>query len=89
MIRVLHRIYSDVTTMNLGKLSPNRKRKVRSFLHILVENLGEIDYEKIKKLLILHSEVQPWHENLFDGIKPTLERIKVYYSSLKRLGIIK
>jgi hypothetical protein len=52
-----------------------------------VANLQELNEEKLKKLLELHSKVQPWHTNLSKGVKPTIERIETYYLSPDRLRV--
>lgn len=83
-MRALHRIYSDIKEVKLGNLGKNRKDKIRLFLQILVANLERLETKKIKQLLELHSEVQPWHKNLPLGIKPTINRIESYYSDSKR-----
>ena len=84
VIRVLHRIYTDIENFNL-KIGESQKQKVRYFCQVLVTNLGELDAKKIKRLLELHSKVQPWHKNLSKGIKPTIERIEIYFNSQSRL----
>ncbi len=86
VIRALHRIFSDVKYFNLD-IGKKRKTKIRYFLQILVDNLEKFDDKKIEQLLELHSKVQPWHEKLFNGIKPTVERIKIYYDDKSRLRV--
>jgi len=81
VIRALHRIYSDLKELKLNELSKQRRRKVRYFLQILFANLPEIDKNKLKKLLKMHSRAQPWHKNLQRGIESTIKRIDDYYKS--------
>jgi len=85
VIRTLHRIFSDVTNLNLS-IGKQQNKKIKYFLQVLVANLKEFDKTKLKKLLELHSKIQPWHKNLSKGIKPTIDRIKKYYLSNKKLA---
>ena len=85
VIRALHRIFSDIEELKIKKLGNNRKNKIKWFLQILVETLEDLDTKRLKKLLELHSKVQPWHKNMSNGIKPTIERIEIYYHSPDRL----
>ncbi|MFQ5532086.1 MAG: hypothetical protein ACE5ES_05725, partial [Candidatus Nanoarchaeia archaeon] len=86
VIRALHRIFADVTNFNL-RVGKQHKKKIKYFLQVLVYNLVEFDKIKLKKLLEIHSKVQPWHKNLSRGINPTIERIEGYYFSKDRLKV--
>lgn len=74
-LRALHRIYSDMKKFKTPSLSRNRKPKIRKLLQNIPRDLT---LDKIKDLLQIHSETQPWHSELKEGIEPTIERIKVY-----------
>lgn len=83
VIRALHRIFADVKKFNLN-VKRQQNKKIKYFLQVLNKNLSEgFDEKKLKQLLELHSKVQPWHKSLSKGVTPTIERIKVYYSSKK------
>ncbi len=82
-LRALHRIFSDKEIYKIESLGRNRKLKVKLFIRIIIENIKEINQEKLKNLLELHSKVQPWHKELKKGIQPTIDRIKRYYQSQK------
>ncbi len=80
-IRTLHRIQSDVESYGLD-WSKHRIRKKRTFLRIVKDNGGEyLDNGILEELLRVHTEFQPWHDNLEQGIKPTIEIIKTYLNS--------
>lgn len=72
-LRALHRIYSDIESY---KSVPGRhhKKKIRS----LLQNISSLNEQEVSELLKVHTEAQPWHANLENGIKPTIERIKSY-----------
>lgn len=78
-LRTLHRIYSDVVRYNL-LLGRQQKEKIRKFLRILIDNIGDYDEKKFRELLELNSKVQPWHKDLSKGIEPTIKRINDYCS---------
>ncbi len=80
-LRVLHRIFSDITSDNISHLGHNRKNKIKWFLQILIGNIKNFNRDNFLQLLKLHSKIQPWHENLSKGIKPTMKRIETYYSN--------
>ncbi len=82
-IRALHRIYSDVKSNNIIHFGENRKNKIKSILQIMFRIIPEFDRNKFNELLKIHAEIQPWHENLLNGISPTIERIEINYSSKK------
>jgi len=83
ILRTIHRIYADYVNYKISSMGRNRSEKIRKFLQILYLNLNDLDKKKLKKLLELHSKVQPWHKNLIKGIKPAIERIENYYISRK------
>ena len=78
-LRALHRIYSDIENYKCvpGRHQNKKINHLLSYVYISLTNndLGE--------LLKLHAEMQPWHDNLKNGIEPTLERIKAYRKSRK------
>jgi len=74
-LRALHRIYSDIEKFRLGELSKPRRKVARKILQNIPKNLSE---KKIKYLLRIHSETQPWHPEMKSGIEPTMERIRNY-----------
>jgi hypothetical protein len=86
VIRALHRIFSDVSSLNI-KVGHQQNKKVKYFLQILLENLKEFNEKNLKILLEENSKAQLWHKNLLEGIKPTIERIKQYYFSEGRLRV--
>ncbi len=82
-LRALHRIFSDVKYFGLSdKLSKNRKEKIR----IMLRNLGrtKLTIPDISDLLQVHSQSQPWHPEMEEGIKPTIERIEQYMEVKQR-----
>jgi hypothetical protein len=82
-IRAIHRIQSDITEQNLY-WSKSRKKKRNKILQLIRKNFVEpIDSKKLASLLKIHSEVQPWHDNLEAGIKPTVELIQNYLLSFR------
>lgn len=73
-LRALHRIYSDITTMNV-KPGRHQGQKIRKF----IQNVPcGINGSYLRDLLTIHSETQPWHDNLKEGIESTIERIGQY-----------
>lgn len=72
-LRALHRIYSDIQTMDV---TPGRhqKEKIKRF----IGNLCGVDIALIRDSLEFHSKTQPWHDNLSQGIEPTIARIEQY-----------
>lgn len=79
-LRALHRIYSDVRRYGCVP-GRHQTKKIRTFLQYLPESLSE---DKIRELLMVHSETQPWHPELQEGVEPTIERIAIYISSRKK-----
>jgi hypothetical protein len=48
----------------------------------MLQNLPrKLPKEKIRRVLEVHSQTQPWHPELVDGIEPTIERIEMYKAS--------
>jgi len=83
VIRALHRIYSDLKEHNLT-LSIRRKEKKRKFLQIIHENAGAFLNEKILDIVLRkNAEVQPWHNNLSDGIESTKKAICQYLQNFE------
>lgn len=81
VIRTLHRIYSDCNSYEL-KLSQNRDKKVRKFLQILRDNIGDVlNRKNLESLLAANTYAQPWHSNLGAGELPTSDRIMNYLHS--------
>lgn len=80
-LRSLHRIYSDIEKYgcNAGR---HQKEKIRNILRNLP--LDKLNDENLRNLLMVHSETQPWHPELLDGVEPTIERINVYRNSKRR-----
>jgi hypothetical protein len=73
-LRGLHRIYSDIQSYGCN---PGRHQKAK--INQLIQNIPkEITPEHMKFLLRIHSETQPWHNNLREGIGSTIERIERY-----------
>lgn len=77
-LRALHRIYADVVQFGL---TPRKSRKDK--IRTLAKNvaISELKSQDIRGLLKDHSETQPWHDNLEEGIDPTVERIETYRES--------
>src|SRR3989344_875132 len=78
-LRALHRIYSDITHYGC-RTSRHHKKKMRYMLQKVDLILTG---EQVRELLKIHSETQPWHPELQEGIEPTIERIKLYNTSKK------
>jgi len=72
-LRALHRIYADVISYGC-KPGRHRKEKIRKML----SNIPDFDKEKLRELLKIHSQTQPWHPELREGIEPTIEKIEMY-----------
>jgi hypothetical protein len=79
-MRALHRICSDIESYGC---TPGRhqKAKLREFMQRIPEG---IDADAIRYLLHVHTDAQPWHENLEGGIEPTIARIEAYRSAPNR-----
>jgi hypothetical protein len=73
-LRALHRICADITSYCLTP-SRHHKSKMRDLLRNIPEKL---DPAHLKILLTIHTNTQPWHNNLQEGIEPTIERIEKY-----------
>lgn len=67
-LRALHRAISDI--------KPNQQtgKSRRDLISQMIKKVP-FNEQTIEKLLYTHTENQPWHENLEEGIKPTIERI--------------
>ena len=77
-LRALHRIYSDIAKFYIGDIGRHRKARINK----MIKNIPySFSLDTLTELLKVHSETQPWHSNLEDGIEPTIERIKVYRDS--------
>lgn len=74
-LRALHRIYSDIREYKC-KLSKHHKQKISKMLQSLP--LEKLDEKSLRELLQMHTDAQPWHPELKDGIEPTVERIEKY-----------
>jgi len=85
IVRALHRIFADIVEFKIKDIGENRSKKIKWFLQVLVFNLQEFDESKMRQLLMLHSETQPWHKNLLKGVDPTIKRIKTYYESKNKI----
>jgi len=80
LIRVLHRIFSDVKHFQL-KLNRRQRQYKNKMIIALIDKLrGKFDPERIKSLLEIHTEVQPWHPELKESIEETLIEISRYLS---------
>lgn len=73
-LRALHRIYSDVASYGCVP-GRHQKSKIRDLLRNVPE---QIEPDQINALLTIHTETQPWHHNLQEGIEPTMQRIEAY-----------
>lgn len=77
-LRALHRIQSDIESNGL-EWSKSRKKKRRTFLQLIRDNISEqVSLERLENLLRVHTEVQPWHGNLELGIKSTVDMVQTY-----------
>lgn len=73
-LRALHRIFSDVTSYDC-KVGRHQNDKIK----VMIRNIpSSISPEQLRDLLQVHTDVQPWHDNLQEGIEPTIERIERY-----------
>jgi len=73
-LRALHRVHSDIASYGC---QPGRHQKAK--IRALAKNIPPtFDAAKIKELLGIHTQTQPWHPNLQAGIEPTIERIERY-----------
>ncbi len=81
-LRALHRIYSDMVKFSIRDLGRHRRSKIKKILDNIPLGIKE---EQLRDLLLVHSETQPWHKELKDGIELTLERIKSYRKA-KKIG---
>ena len=78
-IRALHRIYSDIKHYGC-EVGRHRRDKI----NIMIRNIPIIySSDKIKDLLEVHSENQPWHPEMKDGIETTIEAIEKYRKNVK------
>ncbi|MFH1425156.1 MAG: hypothetical protein ABIG28_00285 [archaeon] len=73
-LRAIHRLYSDIASYDC---QPHRhqKEKIRKLLSNLPRGLGE---GQIRDLLLVHTETQPWRENLKLGVESIVDRIRKY-----------
>jgi len=89
-IRVLHRIYADVNfhseaRVNIAEdgtrgMSKKRRQKAAALKRSIPLSVTSAD---IERLLQVHAESQPWHQELSDAVTPTLERINHYRCTQK------
>ena len=80
LIRVLHRIFSDLKYYQL-KLNKRQRQYKNKMIIALVDKLGgKFDPARVKPLLEIHAEVQPWHPELKEEIEDTLTEISRYLS---------
>jgi len=80
-LRSLHRIFSDVKSFNI-KMVKNVRNKKNKIIQMVEENAEEIlTKEKLKILLEINSQIQPWHNNLSNGVDFTISEILNYYHS--------
>ncbi len=77
-LRALHRIYTDIKNYNLTKpkSSSNIKRKMNRLKRNVIDSGIQLD--KIKDLLTINAENQPWHPELIENIDCILQEIKEY-----------
>lgn len=88
LIRVLHRIFSDIKHYRI-KITKRQSQYKNKMITILADKLsGKIDQEKIRPLLEIHAQSQPWHPELKDGINETLTEIERYLSSYYKSKIL-
>ena len=74
-LRALHRVFSDV---NKYKISPGRHQKAKLKDLFRKSKLNRFTKKALREVLTMHSQTQPWHPELADGIEPTIERIERY-----------
>jgi len=72
-LRALHRLCSDVQQF---RLKPSRHKKEK--INRLIRKINNLNAYHMRELLGVHSQTQPWHDNLEQGIEPTIERIETY-----------
>jgi len=77
-LRALHRIYSDIAKFYIGDIGRHRKARINKMIKNIPDSFS---LDTLTELLKVHSETQPWHPELPEGIKPTIERIKIYRNS--------
>jgi len=78
-LRALHRIYSDVIGRGLH-LGRQQKVKIRSLVANLSTDLTE---DKMRELLSIHAQTQPWHNDLKANIEPTIANIQERRRTMK------
>lgn len=75
-LRVIHRIITD--GKGYDKLNNRRKEYFRNFFRPLISfNEDETNFEKIKKLLELHSELENFYPELGGSVHQTINEIKL------------
>ena len=72
-LRALHRIYSDIAKFSIKNIGRHRRNRMNKISKNIPENYGPAF---LKELLQVHSEIQPWHSEIVEGIEPTLEGIE-------------
>jgi hypothetical protein len=85
VIRAMHRIQSDVGSYGLD-WSGSRVKKRRRLMQLIEENNPEIDAESLGHVLKAHTDAQPWHTNLEEGVGLATNLILTY---LKNKGVQK
>jgi hypothetical protein len=80
-LRVLHRIYSDIVKLSIADIGRHRKARINKLLKNIPKSFS---LDSLTELLQVHSQTQPWHTNLEQGIEPTIERIAEYRAAKLR-----
>ncbi len=82
-LRALHRVYSDVVLhdMNPRELGKQRTARLRKLKRWVLDS--GLDYAKIKELLEINTNIQPWHQKLAEGKELTIDEIKRYEENIK------
>jgi len=89
LTRVLHRIFSDAKHYQT-KITKRQSQYKNKMITALADKLGgKIDEERIKPLLEIHAQSQPWHPELKNGVDETLREIERYLSCYYKKRIIK
>jgi hypothetical protein len=93
-LRALHRIEADLRFHPEAagerreggvRLSARRRKKLARLKRNVPARLGAAGLEK---LLVAHSESQPWHEHLAAAIEPTIARLVEYRASKGRALVL-
>lgn len=74
-LRALHRINSDIVKFSIKNIGRHRKNRMNKMSRNIPENY---DSDFLRELLQVHSEIQPWHPEIVDGIEPTIDGIERY-----------